>query len=44
VIPLSIKLAEAPARHEPGATYAPDSKGVQAYASLATELEARYAR
>jgi chromosome partitioning protein len=44
VIPLSIKLAEAPALRAPGASYAPDSKGAQAYNTLATELEDRYGK
>jgi chromosome partitioning protein len=43
-IPTNTKLAEAPAAGEPIATYAPDSAGARAYAALAEEVEARYAR
>jgi chromosome partitioning protein len=44
VIPINIKLAEAPAAGEPISTYAPGSTGAIAYAALAEELEVRYAR
>ncbi len=44
VIPVNVKLAEAPAAGEPITTYAPDSAGAAAYAALAAEVEARYAR
>lgn len=44
VIPLNSKLAESPAVGEPISTYAPNSAGAKAYAALAEELEARYAR
>ncbi len=44
VIPVNVKLAEAPAAGEPISTYAPGSAGAVAYAALTKELEARYAR
>lgn len=44
VIPMSIKLAEAPASGTPISVYAPDSAGATAYVSLAQEVEVRYAR
>lgn len=43
VIPLNIKLAEAPAQGLPISRYAPQSAGALAYATLAGELEERYA-
>jgi chromosome partitioning protein len=43
-IPTNTKLAEAPAAGTPITTYAPDSAGAHAYAALAQEVEARYAR
>jgi chromosome partitioning protein len=43
-IPVSTRLAEAPAAGEPISTYAPSSAGADAYAALAQEVEARYAR
>jgi chromosome partitioning protein len=42
VIPMNIKLAEAPAAAEPITRYAPKSTGSCAYTALAQELEARY--
>jgi chromosome partitioning protein len=42
VIPMNIKLAEAPAANKPILKYAPDSVGAQAYLALAEELEKRY--
>jgi chromosome partitioning protein len=44
VVPLNIKLAEAPAASEPIIQYAPDSAGAIAYVALAQELEGRYGR
>ncbi len=44
VIPVNVKLAEAPAVGEPISSYAPGSSGAVAYAALSQELEARYAR
>lgn len=44
VIPMNVKLAEAPAAGEPISMYAPNSVGAQAYAALAAEVEARYGR
>jgi chromosome partitioning protein len=41
VIPMNVKLAEAPAQGRPISRYAPASTGAQAYAALAAELEAR---
>jgi chromosome partitioning protein len=43
VIPMNVKLAEAPTVGEPISSYAPHSAGAQAYAAVADELEARYA-
>jgi len=43
-IPTNTKLAEAPAAGTPISAYAPDSAGARAYAALAQEVEARYAR
>jgi len=42
VIPMNIKLAEAPAASEPIIKYAPDSTGSTAHMALAQELEERY--
>ena len=42
VIPMNIKLAEAPAASEPIIKYAPHSTGSAAYTALALELEERY--
>ncbi|PDW02179.1 ParA family protein [Candidatus Viridilinea mediisalina] len=44
VIPVNIKLAEAPTSGTPIGTYAAQSAGATAYAALAAELEARYAQ
>ncbi|RRR70904.1 MAG: ParA family protein, partial [Candidatus Viridilinea halotolerans] len=44
VIPMNIKLAEAPTSGTPIGTYAAQSAGALAYAALASELEARYAQ
>lgn len=44
VIPINVKLAEAPSVGVPIGRYAPGSSGALAYAALAEELEARYAR
>lgn len=44
VIPVNVKLAEAPTAGAPISRYAPASAGAHAYAELATELETRYAR
>ena len=41
VIPRSVRLSEAPSHGLPIALYRPDSKGAEAYASLADELRAR---
>jgi chromosome partitioning protein len=43
VIPISTRLAEAPAAGEPISSYAPASPGALAYAGLANEVEVRYA-
>lgn len=43
VIPINVKLAEAPSTGTPIGVYAPNSAGAAAYAALADELEARYA-
>ncbi|EFO80547.1 cobyrinic acid ac-diamide synthase [Oscillochloris trichoides DG-6] len=43
VIPINVKLAEAPSAGQPIGVYAPQSAGALAYAALAAELEARYA-
>jgi chromosome partitioning protein len=43
VIPMNVKLAEAPTSGKPIGVYAPQSAGALAYAALADELEARYA-
>jgi chromosome partitioning protein len=43
VIPRSVRLSEAPSHGLPIALYRPDSKGAEAYASLAEELRARRA-
>lgn len=43
VIPMNVKLAEAPSSGTPIGAYAPHSAGALAYAALADELEARYA-
>jgi chromosome partitioning protein len=43
VIPISTRLAEAPAAGKPISSYAPTSSGALAYAELANEVEARYA-
>jgi chromosome partitioning protein len=42
VIPINVKLAEAPSAGLPISRYAPQSAGALAYAALAAELEARY--
>ncbi|NCC36646.1 MAG: ParA family protein [Chloroflexia bacterium] len=42
VIPINVKLAEAPTVGIPIGSYAPHSAGALAYAALADELEARY--
>lgn len=42
VIPVNIKLAEAPTLGRPISRYAPASAGALAYAALAAELEGRY--
>jgi chromosome partitioning protein len=41
VIPINVKLAEAPSQGRPISRYAPSSAGAHAYAALANELEAR---
>ena len=41
VIPRSVRLAEAPSYGQPILSYAPDSKGAQAYLSLGREFEER---
>ncbi len=41
-IPLSTRLAEAPAAGQPIAAYAPESSGAVAYAALAEEVRARW--
>lgn len=42
VIPVNVKLAEAPTAGVPISRYAPASAGAVAYSALATEVEARY--
>jgi chromosome partitioning protein len=42
VIPMNVKLAEAPTSGLPITVYAPQSAGALAYKALATELESRY--
>ncbi len=42
VIPMNVKLAEAPTAGTPISRYAPNSAGAVAYSALATELEVRY--
>jgi chromosome partitioning protein len=42
VIPINVKLAEAPSSGTPISTYAPQSAGALAYAALAAELETRF--
>ncbi len=42
VIPINVKLAEAPSSGMPINSYAPQSAGALAYMALAAELEARY--
>ena len=42
-IPLTTRLAEAPAAGEPISKYAPDSAGAHAYEALAQEVKKRYA-
>jgi chromosome partitioning protein len=44
VIPRSVRLSEAPSHGRSIATYAPESRGGQAYAALATEFHERHAR
>ena len=44
VIPMNVKLAEAPMVGLPISRYAPQSAGALAYAALADELETRYGR
>jgi chromosome partitioning protein len=44
IIPRSVRLSEAPSYGLPIALYRPDSKGAEAYASLASELRARDGR
>jgi len=44
VIPMNVKLAEAPTTGTPISKYAPTSSGALAYAALAAELETRNAR
>jgi chromosome partitioning protein len=44
VIPRNVRLSEAPSYGQPIALYRPDSKGAEAYASLATELRERDGR
>ncbi|OGO54455.1 MAG: sporulation initiation inhibitor Soj [Chloroflexi bacterium RBG_16_72_14] len=41
IVPRSVRLSEAPSHGLPIALYRPDSKGAEAYASLARELRAR---
>jgi chromosome partitioning protein len=41
VVPRSVRLSEAPSFGLPIALYRPDSKGAEAYAALATELQGR---
>ena len=42
VVPRSVRLSEAPSHGLPIALYRPDSKGAEAYASLAQEFRARH--
>jgi chromosome partitioning protein len=44
VIPRSVRLSEAPSHGRPIGTYAPDSRGAQAYEALALEWRGRHAR
>jgi chromosome partitioning protein len=44
VIPRSVRLSEAPSHGRSIATYAPESRGGQAYAALAGEFRSRNAR
>ena len=44
IVPRSVRLSEAPSYGLPIALYRPDSKGAEAYASLAAELRARDGR
>jgi chromosome partitioning protein len=44
VIPLNVKLAEAPAAGTPIQMYDPSGAGARAYSKLAEEMEARYAK
>jgi chromosome partitioning protein len=44
VVPRSVRLSEAPSYGLPIALYRPDSRGAEAYRSLATELQARDGR
>lgn len=44
VIPMNVKLAEAPAAAQPIISYAPNSIGASAYIALARELETRFGR
>jgi chromosome partitioning protein len=44
VIPRSVRLSEAPSYGLPIALYRPDSKGAEAYASMAAELRERDGR
>jgi chromosome partitioning protein len=44
VIPRSVRLSEAPSYGLPIALYRPDSRGAEAYASMATELRERDGR
>jgi len=41
IVPRSVRLSEAPSHGLPIALYRPDSKGAEAYRSLALELRAR---
>jgi chromosome partitioning protein len=41
IVPRSVRLSEAPSHGRPIALYRPDSKGAEAYASLARELRGR---
>lgn len=43
VVPRNVRLAEAPSYGEPAISYAPDSKGAQAYLALADEILTRAA-
>lgn len=42
IIPMNVKLAEAPAYGQPIQDYAPDSRGAKAYAALAQEIKEKY--